>query len=221
MGTSIFLLGLSFGPGEKCSQSKGLQASLGWSQQSNSCRSLNSSPHPAVQAVPLSPVPGAEECPAFLLPCQLHWHFLFHRQLHVRHWHHEVLFHVGSGGGTEDPFWSEPPADVWDAFFTPLCATRQALVTIYRHRNHFLHAANCESFRTAGTHCPGKGKDNAQGKVSGSKGNPVLHQQLPGERQAEMQQWLCGFSGNKLQLETSNGLLSWRLNQWKYLEKVF
>lgn len=137
-----------------------------------------------------------EECPAFLLPCQLHWHFLFCSQLHIRRRHHEVLFHVGSGGETKDPFWSEPPADVRDTFFTPLYATRQALVIIYCHRNHFLHAANCKSFRTAGRHCPGKGKDNVQGKVSGSKQNSVLQQQLPGERQGEMQQWLCGFSGN-------------------------
>lgn len=190
MGTSIFLLGLNFGPGKNCSQSKGLQASPGWSQQSNSCRSLNSSPHPAVQAVPLSPVPGGEECPAFLLPCQLHWHFLFHSQLHVRRRHQEVLFHVGTAGGTKGPLWSERPADVRDTFFTPLYATCQVLVIIYCHRNLFLHAANCESFRTAARHCPGKGKDNVQRKVSGSKEGPVLHQQLPGEIEAEMQQQL-------------------------------
>lgn len=135
--------------------------------------------------MPLSPVPGGEECPAFLLPCQLHWHFLFHSQLHVRH--HEVLFHVGCGGGTKDPFWSELPADVTlrDTFFT-LYATRQARVIIYCHRNHFLHADDCRSFWPAGRHCPGK--ENVQGKVTGSKENPVLHQQLPGERQGEMQQ---------------------------------
>lgn len=169
MGSSIFLLGLNFGPGKKCSQSKGVQASLGWSQHSNSCMSLNSSPLPAAQAVPLSPVPGGEECPAFLLPCQLHWHFLFHSQVHVRRRHHEVLFHVGSGGGTKDPFWSEPPADVCDTFFTLLYATHQALVIIYYHRNLFLHAANCESFRTAGRHCPGKGKTMCSGRCQEAK----------------------------------------------------
>lgn len=167
MGTSIFLLGLSFGPEDKCSQSKGLQASLDWSQQSNSCTSLNSSPHPAVQAVPLSPVPGGEECPAFLLPCQLHWHFLFHSQLHVRHRHHEVFFHVGSGGGTKDPFWSEPPADVHDTFFTPLYAACQALVIIYCHRNHFLHAAS-PSRLLAGT-AQGKGKTMLRGRCQEAK----------------------------------------------------
>lgn len=195
MGTSIFLLGLNFGPRKKCSQSKGLQASLGWSQQSNSCTSLNSSPHPAVQAVPPSPVPGGEECPAFLPRCQPHWHFLSHSQQQVRRRHHKVLFRAGSAGGTEGPLWPERPADVPDTFFTPLYATRQALVIICCHRNLFLHAADCESFRTAARHCPGREKTMCRGRGQEAK-RALSCISSSQERDRQKCSNDCRFSGN-------------------------
>lgn len=57
----------------------------------------------------------------------------------------------------------------------------KAFVIIDCHRNSFLHAARSESARSAGRHGTGKKKDNRKGKLLGSKGNPVLHQQLQQE----------------------------------------
>lgn len=59
----------------------------------------------------------------------------------------------------------------------------KAFVIIDCHRNSFLHAARSESARSASRHGTGKKKDNREGKVLGSKGNPVLHQQLWRERE--------------------------------------
>lgn len=148
--------------------------------------SLNSSPHPAVQAMPLSPVPGGARERNVQLSCfPASSTGISYSAANCMLGANttKCFFMWAVGGETTDLFWSEPPADVHDTFFTPLYTTCQALVIIYCHRNHFLHAANCKSFRTAGRHCPGKGKDNTQGKVSGSKQNSVLQQQLPGERQ--------------------------------------
>lgn len=62
-----------------------------------------------------------EECPAFLLPCQLHWHFLFCSQLHVRCRHHKVLFHVGSRWWNYRSLLVRTPCRCsWHFFYSPL-----------------------------------------------------------------------------------------------------